>query len=243
MSKIVLIEGLEVELERKAIRTLRVTVYPPHGRVRVAAPLRVPEVRIHEFILARRAWIQKHQARFAARPAPTEPTYATGETHYYQGRPLLLRVHATAGRGRVELAADDILNLYAAPDSSAAERGQLLLGWYRAQLKQQLPALLAQWEPVVGARATSWGIKQMRTRWGTCNTRAGRIWLSLELVKKPAACLEYVLVHELTHLHERLHNARFWGLMDQFMPDWRQHKAALNQPTPGTGQPAAPDAC
>ncbi|RAK69694.1 M48 family metallopeptidase [Hymenobacter edaphi] len=242
MSKTVQIAGLEVELVRKAIRTLRVTVYPPHGRVRVAAPLRLPEANIHAFIEARRAWIEKHRARFATQAPPAELTYSTGETHYYQGRPHQLRVHATEGRPRVELPETGLLELYAPAASTPAERQQVLARWYRARLKEQLPALLARWEPVVGARAAAWGVKQMRTRWGTCNTRARRIWLSLELIKKPPKCLDYVLVHELTHLHERLHNARFWGLMDQFMPDWRQHKARLNQAVPGQPQPTGDDA-
>ncbi|MCC3156789.1 M48 family metallopeptidase [Hymenobacter sp. 15J16-1T3B] len=242
MSKTVQIAGLEVELVRKAIRTLRVTVYPPHGRVRVAAPLRLPEANIHEFVAARRAWIEKHRARFATQTPAAELTYSSGETHYYRGHPYQLRVHAAESRARVLLQEDGILDLYAPASSTAAERQQVLTAWYRARLKEQIPALLARWEPVVGARAAAWGIKQMRTRWGTCNTRAQRIWLSLELIKKPQECLEYVLVHELTHLHERLHNARFWGLMDQFMPEWRQYKARLNQAAPGVQQPTGADA-
>ena len=242
-TKTIQIGDLAVEVVRKSIRTLRVTVYPPHGRVRVAAPLRLPEATIHEFILSRRVWIQKHQERFAALPVPTERTFSTGETHYYRGQPLHLRVLPTTGRARVALAEPGYLDLHAPTTSTPAEREQVLLSWYRARLKEQIPPLLARWEPVVGARAAAWGVKQMRTRWGTCNTRARRIWLSLELIKQPGECLEYVLVHELTHLHERLHNARFWGLMDQFMPEWRQHKATLNG---RAGHPAGPepdDAC
>lgn len=237
------IGDLAVEVVRKSIRTLRVTVYPPHGRVRVAAPLRLPEATIHEFIESRRVWIQKHQERFAALPAPAERTFSTGETHYYRGQPLQLRVLPATGRCRVGQTEPGYLDLHAPEASTPAEREQALTSWYRARLKEQIPPLLARWEPVVGARAEAWGVKQMRTRWGTCNTRARRIWLSLELVKQPVECLEYVLVHELTHLHERLHNARFWGLMDHFMPDWRQHKATLNRRVPGASGPEPDDAC
>jgi predicted metal-dependent hydrolase len=102
-----------------------------------------------------------------------------------------------------------------------------LSAWYRAHLKEQLPALIARWEAVVGVQVHDWGVKQMKTRWGTCSIRARRIWLNLELIKHPPVCLEYVVVHELVHLHERLHNARFWGLMDRFMPDWRPAQQAL----------------
>lgn len=240
MSKTIQIGELTVEVVRKAIRTMRVTVYPPAGRVRVAVPLRLPEETLHQFVLSRQDWIKKHQARFAALPPPAALTYSTGETHYYQGRPYELRVHATTSRPRVVLT-DEHLDLHIAELATAEERAAILSAWYRARLKEQIPVLLAHWEPIVGVRTEAWGVKQMRTRWGTCNIRARRIWLSLELAKKPPGCLAYVVVHELVHLHERLHNARFWGLMDQFMPDWRQHKAAL-QANPTGQQPTGDDA-
>ncbi|OON70104.1 M48 family metallopeptidase [Hymenobacter sp. CRA2] len=229
-----LIDDVPVELVRKNIRTLRLTVSAPEGHVRVSAPLRLPAAAIFDFVRARRAWIEKHQTRIQARPRPQAVAFVSGETHYYQGRPYELRVHLTAGKPRVALhEAAGCLDLYVPEESTAEARGLVLQAWYRVRLKEQLPALLARWEPVVGAQAAAWGVKQMRTRWGTCNTRARRIWLSLELIKKPVVCLEYVLVHELVHLHERLHNARFWGLMDQFMPDWRQHRTALNATVTG----------
>ncbi|TGE24359.1 M48 family peptidase [Hymenobacter aquaticus] len=222
-----LIDDLPIELVRKNIRSLRLTVYAPDGRVRVAAPLRTTEAAIHAFVASRRAWIQKHQAQFAAREQPAVLDFVSGETHYYQGQPLLLRVLPGPAAGRVQRTEPGFLDLCIAAGSPREQREKALNTWYRARLKEQLPALAARWEPVVGAQATAWAIKQMRTRWGTCNIRARRIWLNLELIKQPAACLDYVVVHELVHLHERLHNARFWGLMDQFMPDWRTARQAL----------------
>ncbi|WP_324678836.1 SprT family zinc-dependent metalloprotease [Hymenobacter sp. GOD-10R] len=234
-------EDLTIEVVRKNIRSLRLTVYAPDGRVRVAAPLRVPTASITEFISARQAWIRRHQAKFAERQQPVAFRYESGEIHFYQGRGYTLHIHPTAGRQRVVLREEErCLELYVPAESTAAQRQQVLTAWYRAQLKEQLPALAAKWEPVVGAQAKAWAIKQMKTRWGTCNIAAKRIWLNLELIKQPLSCLEYVVVHELVHLHERLHNARFWGLMDQFMPDWRQQKAALNQVMLA---PSGADAC
>lgn len=230
---------LQIELIRKNVKRLRLTVYASDGRVRVTAPLRMPEAIIEEFVAARQAWIRKHQTRFAAQEQPVALAYESGETHLYQGQPYELRVHEIAGRARVELQ-QEYLALYVPTGTTPPQRAKVLTDWYRAQLKKQLPALVAKWELVVGAQAQAWAIKQMKTRWGTCNIRAKRIWLNLELMKRPLPCLEYVVVHELVHLHERLHNARFWGLMDQFMPDWRQHKDALNQVV--LGQAAAPDA-
>ncbi|GGF07415.1 M48 family metallopeptidase [Hymenobacter cavernae] len=234
-------EDLTIEVVRKNIRSLRLTVYAPDGRVRLAAPTRAPAASITEFISARQAWIRRHQARFAARQQPVTLRYDSGETHFYQGRGYELQVHPATGRARVVLREEERqLELHMPAESTAEQREQVLAAWYRARLKEHLPALAAKWEPVVGAQAKTWAIKQMKTRWGTCNIQARRIWLNLELIKQPLPCLEYVVVHELVHLHERLHNARFWGLMDQFMPNWRQHKATLNQVMLA---PAGADAC
>ncbi|WBA43409.1 M48 family metallopeptidase [Hymenobacter canadensis] len=227
-----LIDDLPVEVVRKNIRTLRLSVHMPDGRVRVAVPLRTPEATIRELVVARRAWIEKHQARFAAREVAPALTYVSGELHPYQGQACVLQVHEAEGTPKVVLlpnAEPPTLTLHIRADSTVEQRRKALDGWYRQRLREQLPALLATWQPVVGAQASSWGIKQMKTRWGTCNIQARRVWLNLELIKRPLPCLEYVVVHELTHLHERYHNARFWGFMDQFMPDWRQHKAELNR--------------
>jgi hypothetical protein len=222
------IEDIQIELIHKNIRSLRLTVYAPDGRVRVAAPLHTPAAAIEEFVLARRAWIRKHQAKFAAREQPAALAYQSGETHYYQGQAYKLQVHEAA-RPRVAIREQQYLDLFVPAESTQAQREQLLTAWYRLRLKEQLPALLAHWEPIVGVQANAWAIKQMKTRWGTCNIQAKRIWLNLELIKRPLPCLEYVVVHELAHLHERYHNARFWGFMDQFMPEWRHYKAELNR--------------
>ncbi|TGE28584.1 M48 family metallopeptidase [Hymenobacter metallicola] len=223
-----LIDDLHIEVVRKNIRSLRLTVYAPDGRVRVAAPLRTADAAIQAFVTTRRAWIRKHQEQFAAREQPAALEYVTGEVHPYQGRAYQLRVAAGGpAAGRVQLREEGFLDLWIAEASTREQREKALNTWYRARLKEQLPALAARWEPVVGAQANVWAVKQMRTRWGTCSIRAKRIWLNLELIKQPVHCLEYVVVHELVHLHERLHNQRFWGLMDQFMPDWRTAKQAL----------------
>ena len=227
---LVQIAGLPIDLVRKRMRSLRLTVYAG-GRIRVSVPLQTSAATIEEFVRARRAWIEKHQQRFATRePAPAALRYETGETVPYLGETYQLLVTATFHRPSVARDAEARqLHLSVPAGSTAAQREAVLTAWYRQQLKRRLPELLTKWEPVVGRAAAAWGVKQMRTRWGTCNIGARRIWLNLELIKRPLPCLEYVLVHELTHLHERLHNTRFWGLMDQFMPDWRTYRAELNR--------------
>lgn len=225
------VDELAVEVTRKAVQRLRLRVCPPLGQVRVTAPVRTSVATIQAFVRQHYTWICHHQARLRQRPQPSSLCYETGETHYYQGRALRLVVHEQpAGRAQVLLAADSAeLHLHVPLGTSAAQRAQVLARWRRRQLQALVPTLLAKWEPVVGAQAAAWGIKQMRTRWGTCSIRARRIWLSLELSQWPLAYLEYVLVHELTHLHERLHSARFWHLVAQAMPDWQVPHYALKQ--------------
>ena len=223
-----LIDDISMEIIRKPVRQMRLSIRPPQGLLRVTVPMRTTQATIREVVLRKQAWIRKHQAAFQQRTPPPELHYASGETHYYQGQALRLCVQEQPGRARVLLPADTAeLHLLVPPGTTPAQRAQVLARWRRAQLQAQLPAILAKWEPIVGAHANEWGIKQMKTRWGTCSIRARRIWLSLELSQWPLACLEYVVVHELTHLHERLHNARFWHLVGQAMPEWQAPHHAL----------------
>lgn len=228
------IGDLHVEILRKPVRYLRLTVRRPDGRIRLTAPTRTTEAAMREVILQKEAWIRKHQAAFLTQAPPAPLRYEPGETHYYQGQPYRLHVQERAGRPAVACVGDE-LHLAVPAGATLLQRQQALAAWRRRQLQAQLPALLAKWEPVVGAQAHAWGIKQMKTRWGTCSIRARRIWLNLELSKWPLPCLEYVVVHELTHLHERLHNARFWHLLGQALPGWQAAHLALRQ-----GDPAGP---
>jgi len=121
------------------------------------------------------------------------------------------------------------LELHVSSEHGSDYREALLYNWYRRQMKQQLPELVAKWEQIIGVQVTECKIKRMKTRWGTCNPLARRIWLNLELIKKPVHCLEYIIVHELVHILEKHHNDRFKGLMDQYLPLWRQHREELNR--------------
>jgi predicted metal-dependent hydrolase len=141
----------------------------------------------------------------------------------------LLEVIEHQGKNTVDISASNKLLLKVRPGTTKASKEKLLKEWYRTQMKEQVPPLLQKWERIIGVQANDWGIKQMKTKWGACNIEAKRIWLNLELAKKPPICLEYILVHELVHLHERHHNERFIGLMNQFMPKWRLHREELNR--------------
>ena len=153
----------------------------------------------------------------------------SGESHYFLGRRYRLRVTERSGPNRVSLNGTSELTMQVQPSTDRDKREQLLNDWYRRRLKELVPDLIAKWQPVVGVQVADWGIKKMKTRWGSCNTRDHRVWLNLELAKKPPRCLEYVLVHELVHLLESHHNDRFKALMDQFMPQWQLYRDELNQ--------------
>ena len=221
-------DGIEIDVARKRIKNFYLRVERPLGRVRVSAPHSANDEEVRSVIVKRIDWIKRQQARIAAGPAPVRLRYASGETHFVLGQPVRLEVVEHEGRGAAVVRSGDVLQLSIRRRSRFDEREQAIRAWYRGELKTLIPPLVSQWEPILGVRVAEWNVKQMRTRWGTCNTRAQRIWLSLELAKQPPACLEYVVVHEMVHLLERSHNARFHGFMDRFLPDWRERKVLLN---------------
>ncbi len=225
----IVVSDLVVDVVRKDIKNLHLGVYPPHGRVRVAAPLRVDDEAVRLAVISRLAWIKRQQARFAAQERQSAREYVSGESHYFLGDRYLLNVIYQDGPPQVVIRNKTIMDLIVRTGSDTAQRERVLLEWYRKQLKALIPPLLAKWEPIIGVQVAEWGVKQMKTRWGTCNIAARRIWLSLELIKKPAICIEYVLVHELVHLLERHHNDRFKAHMSRFMPQWRLHREELNR--------------
>jgi len=223
------VSGLVVEVVRKNIKNLRLMVYPPDGRVRVAAPLRVSDAAVRRVVIARWAWIQRQQARVTPQPRPAAHEFVSGESHDFEGQRYRLNVVVQDGPSRVALRSPHTLDLWVGEGSDAAHRERVLLAWYRQQLKARIPRLIARWQTAIGVTVAAWGVKRMRTRWGSCNIPARRIWLNLELIKKPARCLEYVVVHELVHLVERRHNDRFKALMSQHLPQWRLIREELNR--------------
>jgi predicted metal-dependent hydrolase len=227
------VNGLQVEVVRKAIRNLNLSVYASDGRVRISAPRYASNREIREFVTSNLSWIAKQQARFRARPRPSQPSFLTGESHYFMGRPYRLEVVERYGRHDVALNDGTDMVLYVRPGTSRANRKAALREWYRRQLKQCIPPLIRKWEPVIGVEVDQWGVKKMKTRWGSCNIDANRIWLNLELASKPPACLEFILVHEMVHLRVRRHNRRFKAYMDKYLPLWREHRKLLYQTPPG----------
>ena len=222
------VRGIAVDVVRKEIKNLHVGVYPPHGRVRVAAPLHLDDVAVRLAIISRLAWIHRQQAEFEQQERQSQREYVSGESHYYAGRRYRLDVVKHAGRPAVRLPNNSTMRLFAAPDADRDAREAVLQRWYRDQLRGRLPALRDRWERQIGVTVADLRIKKMKTLWGSCNSGAKRIWLNLELAKKPPPCLVYVLVHEMIHLLEQNHTDRFHELMDRHLPQWPVYRDQLN---------------
>jgi predicted metal-dependent hydrolase len=223
------VSGLTVDVVRKAIKNLHLGVYPPDGRVRVAVPLTVSDEAVRLAVIGKLGWIKRQRKGFEGQARQSERAMVSGESHYFLGRRFRLRVTEQDGPPKVFLRNRSIIDLQVRPGTSAEQREHVLQRWYRAQLKALIPPLLEKWQPVLGVQAIDWGIKKMKTKWGSCNINSRRIWFNLELAKKPVRCLEYIAVHELVHLLERNHNDRFTALMDTFLPQWRLCRHELNR--------------
>lgn len=213
---------------RKDIKNLHLGVYPPNGRVRVATPLVVSDDAVRLAVIDKLGWIRRQRAKFAAQPRQSQREMVNGESHYFLGQRYRLRVHEDGGPARVALRGVASLDLFVRPGSSRDQREAVLLSWYREELKGLAAPLLAKWQPILGVQVAAWGVKKMKTKWGSCNPASRRVWLNLELAKRPVQCLEYIVVHELVHLIERNHTDRFTVLMDGFMPNWRACRELLN---------------
>lgn len=223
----IIVSGVTVQVVRKPIKNLHLGVYPPHGRVRVAAPLRVSDDAVRLAVVGKLGWIKRQRARFEAQPRQSAREMVSGESHYFLGRRYRLRVVAHDGGASIGLRSKATLELRVPAGTSAMRRFLILQRWYRQQLKALIPPLVVKWEAVLDVRLAEWGVKRMKTKWGTCNPEARRIWLNLELAKKPVQCLEYIVAHELVHLIERHHNERFVGILNRHLPQWPQLKDKL----------------
>ena len=216
-----------VDVVLKDIKNVYLSVYPPAGRVRITAPQHMNVDTVRVFAVSKLAWIQKQQMKLRDQERETIREYLDRESHYVWGKRYLLKIVEVDEAPAVELKAGKMF-LRIRPGASAESREAVVSKWYREQLKAAIPDLLSKWEPIIGVRVERFFVQKMKTKWGSCNPYRRSIRLNTDLAKKPASCLEYILVHELTHLREKTHNCRFTELMDQFMPQWRDYREMLN---------------
>ncbi|HIF9333543.1 TPA: M48 family metallopeptidase [Photobacterium damselae] len=223
----VTIAGVLLTVNRKAINNIHLSVLPPNGAVRLSVPLATSEQAIRLAVINKLSWIKQQQADFAGQRRQSLREMVSGESHYLWGQRYLLSVVETTGKHSIRVKGKRI-ELSVANKTSTENRLKLLNEFYRSEIKESLSKLLPLWQEKLGVEADALGIKKMKTKWGSCNIADKRIWLNLELAKKPLECFEFILVHELTHLLERHHNERFRSLMDEHLPDWRERRSLLN---------------
>jgi len=223
------VSGIDVQIVRKGIKNLHLSVYPPNGNVRVSVPEHVTNDNVRMAVINKLGWIKRQQRDFENQPRQSKRKYVSGEGHYFLGRMYRFELIEHDGKHEIKMMRSGKIKMFVKPKTTIKKKEILLNTWYREQLKKMIPELLDKWQPIVKKKANDWGVKKMKTKWGSCNVEKKRVWLNLELAKKPKACLEYILVHELIHLHERHHNEHFKTLLDKFMPNWRTHRDTLNK--------------
>lgn len=221
------VAGLGVDVVFKDIKNMHISVYPPVGRVRIAAPHRTTEDAIRVAVVQRLPWIKRQREQLQNADRQTERKMVSGESHYVWGRRYLLDVSKSSGQYGVETKGNTLW-VITPPGTDADGRFGALNRWYRRELRAAVPALLGKWQPVLGVEADKFVVRRMKTKWGTCITESRTIWLNPELAKKDPRCLEYIVVHELAHLRERGHGEKFVALMDQVLPDWPARRDELN---------------
>ena len=217
-----------VEVTQKDIKNVHLSVYPPLGQVKIAAPERMELDTIRIYAISKLSWIKKQQAKILSQKREAPREYITRESHYFLGKRCLLYVIEHNSPPIVRLKHNKI-ELYIRPGTNSQKRKEILEAWYRNELKELVRKQIKKWEDIMGVQTNDFGIKKMRTKWGTCNIEAKRIWINLELAKKPIQCIDYIIVHELTHLFERNHNSRFVAIMDNYLPNWKELKVELNK--------------
>lgn len=221
------VTGIKITVVKKCIKNLHLYVKPPDGHVEISAPNTMSDESISLFARTKIGWIRKQQEKFDKQERQTKREFVSGETIYVWGKPYYLHVEYSSTGNSLVLHGEDA-TLFVRKESTAKQREAWVNEWYRTILKEQIDLLLPKWEIVTDLHPTSWQTKNMTTRWGTCNTKTGKIWLNLQLAKKSIKCLDYVLLHELVHLKVHNHGKEFVAMMDEFMPYWRETKKLLN---------------
>ena len=223
-----LIGDINIEVIQKNIKNIHLSVHPPNGRVRLAAPKTMNDEALRLFAISKLSWIKKQRKNFENQSRESLREFISGESHYLFGKRYLLNVLETKSKQRVEIANNSYLNLYVRKDSTKEKRENIMNEWYRSELKLQIPKYIEKWEPIMNVSVNDWNVRKMRTKWGSCNTQDKKILINLELAKKNPRGLEYIVVHEMVHLLERNHNDKFKAYMDKFLPSWRAIRNEIN---------------
>ncbi len=227
--QIISIRDLPVQVLKRSVKNLHLSVLPPSGRVRVTAPLKMTDEAIRMAVISRIPWIKKQQIKFKAQERQSIREYVSGETHYFMGKSYRFKLEMIDKKPDVFIKGKTQIVMQIAKESSVEKREELLTSWYQSQLRREVDKYVPKWEKKMKVKTAKIRIRHMKTRWGSCIQVNKTIWLNLELIKKPTTCIEYVLVHEFCHLKEKRHNDAFLNLMNKYMPKWRMYKDELNK--------------
>lgn len=224
------LDGIKMNITRKRMKSLRIHIHSPVGEVRISAPLRLSLKQIKCFVTAKIDWIKKQQIKILSQKRELPKKFIDGEEHCFFGEKYALTIIEKTGAASVVLK-NKTIELHIKKNLTCQQKRKILENFYRAELKKIIPEFISDLEKKMNVTVKEFGIKRMKTRWGTCNPKAKRIWINLELAKKPRACLQYLITHEMVHLLERKHNKKFFAHMDRFMPSWRECKNELRNST------------
>ena len=227
MPTILELGGVKLDVRRKDIKNVHLSVYPPTGRVRISAPTHMSLDTLRLFAISKLGWIRTQQKKLREQDRETPREYIARESHFVWGQRTLLKVNESDDAPKVWLKHDK-LYLRVRPGTNASRKREIVDEWYRGQVKEAVPALIAKWEPRVAIEVKRFYVRKMKTKWGSCNPQAQSIRFNTDLAKKPPDCLEYIVVHEMVHFLERTHNLRYIGLMDRFLPNWKFFREKLN---------------
>lgn len=228
MQKRLMLGDIPADVVFKDIKNVHLSVYPPNGRVRISAPMRMKLDSVRVFAISKLPWIKQQRKKLQEQEREAPREYVDRESHYVWGTRYLLRVVETDERANVELKHRRMV-LHVRPGATEATRCEVVARWYRQLVREEAAQLIAKWERVLRVRVNGVHLRQMKTKWGSCNVATDTIRLNTELAKKPKECLEYIVVHEMVHMLEPSHNARFVALMDQYMPKWQFYRQKLNR--------------
>lgn len=223
------VSDVQIDVVKKDIKNMHLAVYPPTGRVRISSPQDVEEEAVRLFAVSKLSWIKKHVQNFQSQNRLPEREYISGESHYFEGTRYLLNVIEHDASPEVKVRNKKYIDLYVRDETDKNKKEETVQEWHRSALKKRIPPVIEKWSNEMEVSVEDWGVRQMKTKWGSCTIQDRRIWLNLELAKKSTDCLEYVVVHEMAHLLERHHNEKYKAILDKFMPTWRQRKEKLNE--------------
>ncbi|MCF6246635.1 MAG: M48 family metallopeptidase [Desulfobacula sp.] len=221
--------GFSFEINRKKIKHIYFRVYPKQKKIVVSAPYQIDAQTLHKAILSKKEWLQKKIKEPVRKIKSPRIQYLNSDTVWFKGKPRTLRVFFLNGRPKVYPVNDNHVHVFVKQKNHASSIRKLIINWLREELRQEIRGLIKKWEPVLNVKINDCRIRKMRTRWGSCNINVKRIWLNAVLIHLPPVFLEYVVVHEMVHLLERLHNARFNQYMDQYIPQWRTLKKEMDR--------------